>query len=107
VSWKRTIASNNEELVIIAKIMDHDVRVRGYNLLFRCQLGALLELEIADSARERQVTVHSAEIDKAAGSCDSRLLAYTSSNTSMVSIKVGGDRGGAPIAKRAPSFCGL
>ena len=74
-SAQRTVTGNNEELVIVAHVMYNDVRVCRHDLLFRCQLGTLLELEIADGPRQREIAVHSAKIDKAAGSRDSRLFA--------------------------------
>jgi len=85
--------------------MDHNVGVCGYDLLFGCQFGTLLELEIANGSGQRQITVHSAKIDKAAGSCDSCLLAYTRQAVRPWLARKGWWRQG--WAKRAPSFCGL
>ena len=45
-----TVTGNNEKLVIIAHIMHHNVRVCGYDLLFGCQLGTLLELKITNGS---------------------------------------------------------
>jgi hypothetical protein len=43
--------------------------------LLGCQLGALLELKVSDRSRQGQVSVHTAKVDEATGSCNSRLLA--------------------------------
>jgi hypothetical protein len=71
-----TIASKNEELVVVAHLVDHNIGVGRDNLLLGRQLGALLELEIANGSRQRQVSVHAAKVDKSTRSCDSRLFAY-------------------------------
>ena len=41
------------------------IRESSNNLLFRCKVGTLLELEIADSTGESKIAVDTAEIDKA------------------------------------------
>lgn len=46
-------------------------------LLFRRQIGALLELEIAYCARQGQVTVDTAKVDKATCGLDACLFGYT------------------------------
>lgn len=70
-----TITSKNQELIVVAEIVHNNVRVRSDYLLFWCQFSALLEFEIANGSRERQVSVHSAKINKAAGSRDPCLFA--------------------------------
>lgn len=73
---KRTITGNHQELVIVGKVMYHDVGVGGHNLLLRSKLGALLELEVADGSGESEVAVDSSEVDEATSRGDSRLLAW-------------------------------
>jgi len=48
---KRTVTCNDQELVIVGKIMYHDIRICCDNLLFWGQLGALLEFEITNGPR--------------------------------------------------------
>jgi hypothetical protein len=43
-------------------------------LLFRWKLGTLLELEVANGARQSQVAVDTSEVDESAGGCDSVFL---------------------------------
>jgi len=73
--YQLTVAGNNQELVIVTLFVDHDIGVGRDNLLLGCQLGALLELKVSDRSRQGQVSVHTAKVDEATGSCNSRLLA--------------------------------
>lgn len=43
-----TIASKNEELVVVAQIVHYDIRVHRHNLLLWRQLGVFLELKVPD-----------------------------------------------------------
>ena len=71
-----TVASNNEELVVVAHLVNHNIGVGRDNLLLGRQLGALLELEIANGSRQGQVSVHAAKVDEATGGCNPCLFAY-------------------------------
>ena len=71
-----TIASNDEKLVIVTNFVDHNIGIGCDDLLLGCQLGTLLEFEISDRSRQSEVSVHAAEVDKSARSCDPCLLAY-------------------------------
>ncbi len=69
-----TIAGNDEELVVLAHLVDDDIGIGRDNLLLGGELGALLELEVSDGSREGQVSVDAAKVDKATSSRDSRLF---------------------------------
>lgn len=71
-----TITSNNQELVVLADIVYLDVGEGSDYLLLGRKIGALLELEIADGARQGKVTVDTAKVDEAASSLDARLLGW-------------------------------
>lgn len=43
-----TVASDDEEFIVVREIMDHDIRIGSYNLLLRRKVGALLELKVAN-----------------------------------------------------------
>lgn len=60
--------------------MGCDIGVCGDYLLFRGQLGALLEFEIADSSRKSKVAVDTSEIDKASRSTDTGFFACEKNN---------------------------
>ena len=51
--WILTIAGENEELVVVGQIVRLDVREGRHNLRLRRELGALLELKVADGSGER------------------------------------------------------
>jgi len=70
-----TVAGNNEELVILGQVVNHNVGECGHDLLFRRELGALLELEISNGSRESEISVDAAKVDKTTGSRNARLLA--------------------------------
>lgn len=69
-----TIASNDQELVIFADIMDLDVRIGGDYLLLRGKFGALLELKVSDGSRKSEVAVDTTKIDEATGGLDTCFL---------------------------------
>lgn len=55
--------------------MDGDVGVGSDDLLLWVEVRVLLEVKVAKRAREGEVAVHSAKLNKAAGSDDARRLA--------------------------------
>jgi hypothetical protein len=69
-----TVAGNDQELILVGEVVLLDIGVSGDNLVLGRQLGTLLELKVTNGAREGKVSIHSAKIDKATGSCDSVLL---------------------------------
>lgn len=70
-----TIACDYQELVVFGDVVLVYVREAGDDLLFWRQLGALLELEVANSAREGKVAVDTTKVDEATGGANSSLLA--------------------------------
>lgn len=56
--------------------MDSHIGISGNDLLLRRQVGALLELEIADGTGKGEVAVDTTKVDEAAGGANSCLLAY-------------------------------
>ena len=74
-----TIASNDKEFIIFRDLVRYNIGKSCNNLLFRCQVGTLLELEISDSSRQRQITIDTSKVDEAASSTDSGLLACNKS----------------------------
>lgn len=75
-SGTRTIAGDDEELVVISELVNRDVGECRDNLLFGRQVGALLELKVSDGPAQREVAVDSTEIDKATCRADPRFLAF-------------------------------
>lgn len=71
-----TVTSKDQELILVRKLMHLDVGVGGNDLVLGGELGALLELKIANSTGQGQVAVDAAEVDKATRGCDSILLVY-------------------------------
>ena len=71
-----TIAGNDKELVVVRMFVHGHLRKCSDNLLFRRQVCALLELEIANSSAERKIAVDSAKVDEAASRTYTRLLAF-------------------------------
>jgi hypothetical protein len=76
ISETRTVTGYDQELIIVTELMDCHIRISGNDLLFGCQLRALLEFKVADGSRQGQVPVHTAEIDKATRGANASLLAY-------------------------------
>jgi hypothetical protein len=56
--------------------MHNYIRVGSYDLLLRCKLGTLLELEVANGTGESKVAIDPTEIDKATSGSNSSLFAY-------------------------------
>jgi hypothetical protein len=73
-----TVTGKDKELIVVGQVVYHNVWVCRDDLLLWRKVGALLELKVTNGSGKRQVAVHSAEIDKAAGRCDSCLFAYGS-----------------------------
>lgn len=69
-----TITGKNEKLILISQLVLLDIGESGNNLLLRGKLGALLELEVTNSARKSKVAVDATEIDKTSSSCNTVLL---------------------------------
>ncbi len=55
--------------------MYRDVGEGSDDLLFGGEVGALLELKVADCAGEGEVAIDAAKVDEATGGCDSCLFA--------------------------------
>ena len=70
-----TIAGNDQELIVLAKLVNGHIRERSDDLLLRREVCALLELKVTDSSAEGKVAVDSAEVDEATGCADAGLLA--------------------------------
>jgi hypothetical protein len=70
-----TITGNNEELVIVRKLVDGHIRVCGNDLLFGGKLRALLEFKVTDSTGQGEVAIDTAEVDEATSGADTSLLA--------------------------------
>jgi hypothetical protein len=101
----RTIASNNEELVVIAHLVNHDIGICRDDLLLGCQLGALLELKVADRSRQREVSIDTAKVDEATCGCNPRFLAYNPVQRPVSKEVLARQRN--TTGSGAPSFCGL
>lgn len=71
-----TVTCEHNKLVIIRKVVDGHIGEGGDDLLLRRQVGALLELEIANSTGQGEVAVHTAKVDEATGCADSCLFTY-------------------------------
>lgn len=70
-----TIAGNNQELIVLAKLVDGHVGERSDDLLLRREVCALLELKVTNSSAEREVAVHTTKVDEATCSANASLLA--------------------------------
>ena len=76
-----TVASYDQELVVVSHLMLGDVGVCCDYLLLRGKFGGLLELKVANGSGQRQVSVHSAEINKASRGRNSGPLRWHTSAT--------------------------
>lgn len=61
--------------------MNGHVRVGGDDLLLRGQIGALLELEVANGTGQGKVAVDTTEVDEATSGADSCLLTFCKVST--------------------------
>jgi hypothetical protein len=76
IAGGRTIASNNEELIVLVDVVYLDVGERGDYLLLGRKVGTLLEFEVAYRTRQGEVAVHAAEIDEATCGLDTSFLGF-------------------------------
>ena len=79
--------------------MCHNVWKGGDNLLFRREIGALLEFKVADGSREREISINASKIDEATSGTDASLFAFIMGERMPVFSSL--ERNGSP------SFCGL
>ena len=70
-----TIAGNDQELVILAHLVNGHIGECSDDLLLRREICALLELKVADSSAECKVAVHTTKVDEATCSTNASLLA--------------------------------
>lgn len=72
----RTIAGDDEELIVLGNLMNGDIGVGCNDLLLGSEFGALLEFEITDGAGQGQIAVNPSKIDETACRAYTRFLAY-------------------------------
>jgi len=72
---KPTVTGDDQELVVLAHLVNGHVGESSDDLLLRWEVCALLELKVTDSSAEGKVAVDSAEVDEATGCADAGLLA--------------------------------
>jgi hypothetical protein len=70
-----TIAGNDQELIILAHLVNGHIGERSDNLLLRREICTLLELKVADSSAECEVAVHATKVDETTCSANASLLA--------------------------------
>lgn len=70
-----TIASNDEELIILSHLVHGHIGEGSDDLLLRRKICALLELKVTNSSAECEVAVHAAKVDEATCCTDASLLA--------------------------------
>jgi hypothetical protein len=75
VGIRHTVASNNQELIVIGQLMHRHIGVGSHDLLLGGELGALLELKVTDGTGQSEVTVDTAEVDEATRGTNASLLA--------------------------------
>lgn len=71
-----TITCNNNELVIFRDFMGDHIWKSCDDLLFRREVGTLLEFKITNGTRQSQVTVDSSKVNESTCSTYSSLLAW-------------------------------
>lgn len=74
-SVEPTVTSDDQELVVLAHLVNGHVGESSDDLLLRREVCALLELKIADSSAKGKVAVNSAKVDESTGCADAGLLA--------------------------------
>lgn len=72
---KQTVTGDDQELVVLAHLVNGHVGESSDDLLLRWEICALLELKVTDSSGESEVAVDSAKVDETAGCADAGLLA--------------------------------
>jgi hypothetical protein len=94
--FERTVTGNDQELVILANVVDLYIGKGGDYLLLGREFSTLLELKIANGSRQGEVAVHAAKVYKATCGLDAGFLGWDTSgfvhNHRLIN---------------APSFCGL
>ena len=73
---RRTIASNDEKLIILPQLVYRHIWECRDNLLFRRKVRALFEFEIANGSAQREVAIDTAEVDKSTCCADTCLFAF-------------------------------
>lgn len=63
-----TVAGQDQELVLICELVNRHVGKGGDNLVFGGQFCALFEFKVADGARQGQVAIDAAKVNKSTGS---------------------------------------
>lgn len=100
---KHTITSDHKELIILCNFMRSYIRISSDNLLFRCEICALLKFEITQRTGQREVAIDSAIINETASSTYSSF--FTCSPCEKLEWSFMG--GGGGDWSHEPSFCGL
>ena len=77
--------------------MGNDIRESRDDLLFRREIGTLLEFEVTESTGESQIAVDSAKVDETSSRTYPCLLAYEQVRTFSFH----------EVTEDIPSFCGL
>ena len=77
----RTVACYHKELVIVGHVVNGDIGKGGDDLLLWRKIGALLELEIANCARQGKVAIDTSKVDKTTGGAYSCFFAWAKSVT--------------------------
>ena len=70
-----TIAGNDQELIVLANLVDSHIGERSDDLLLRREVCTLLELKVTDSSAEREVAVDTTKVDEATCSANASLFA--------------------------------
>lgn len=70
-----TVTGNDQELIVLAHLVNGHVGESSDNLLLRWEVCALLELKVADGSAKGKVAVNSAKVDESTGCADAGLLA--------------------------------
>lgn len=71
----RTVTGNYKEFIIIGQLVHRHVGVRGHDLLFGREFGALLEFKITNGTGQGKIAVDTAKVDEAARSANASLFA--------------------------------
>ena len=67
------VTRQQNEFPVFTDSPANDVRTPGHDLVFRAEVGVLLEGEVADCTAESQVAVHSVQLHETAGVLDAGL----------------------------------
>jgi len=73
--YRPTIAGNDQELIILAHLVNGHIGECSDDLLLRRKIGALLELKVADSSAECKIAVHTTKVDETTSGANASLLA--------------------------------